>query len=457
MENSSSYYNFDQFNEMFQTNVFNGFNTLHLNISSFPYNFDQLETLLTTLKVKFDILGITEIRLKTGKQPINNIVFQKYVVESTTTGASCSDALPYINKNINYKLRKDFKIHKSKEVESIFIEIINKKERNTIIGCIYRHTCMYAREFNDTYLQNTLEKRSYENKDITLMGNFNIDILKYDTNNDSAAFLDMMYENFLLPYISSPTRVTPRSQTLIDNIFSNIIGDETVSGNITITISDHYAQFALFKNKAKSQKNKKIAKFSRNYKTFDKEMFDYDLKNTNWKETLKIERGDVDYSFRILNKKPNEILDKHAPFKKLSIQEEELSKKPWITTGILNSIKNKNRLYRKVIRAKDLVRITNLCNKCKLYRNKLDKILKASKSMHYQKHFEINKLNLRKTWEGIREVINIKKKNRQTINTLNSDNGIINEDRIISEQFKKHFCNIAKTIEEEISSAKKQF
>ena len=57
IENSSSCYNFDQFNEMFDTNVFNDFNTLHLNISSLPYNFDQLETLLTTLKVKCDILG----------------------------------------------------------------------------------------------------------------------------------------------------------------------------------------------------------------------------------------------------------------------------------------------------------------------------------------------------------------------------------------------------------------
>ena len=44
-------------------------------------------------------------------------------------------------------------------------------------------------------------------------------------------------------------------------------------------------------------------------------MFDSDLKNTNWNEILKIERGDVDYSFEISNKKLNEILDKHAPFK----------------------------------------------------------------------------------------------------------------------------------------------
>ena len=76
----------------------------------------------------------------------------------------------------------------------------------------------------------------------------------------------------------------------------------------------------------------------------------------------------------------------------------------------------------------------------------MDKILKAS-----------SQLNLRKTWEGIREVIKIRKKKGQIINTLNSDNGIINEDRKISEQFDKHFCNIAKTIEKEIPSAKKNF
>ena len=55
-------------------------------------------------------------------------------------------------------------------------------------------------------------------------------------------------------------------------------------------------------------------------------MFDSDLKNTDWNEILKIERGDVDYSFEIFNKKLNEVLDKHAPFKKLSVQEEKLSK-----------------------------------------------------------------------------------------------------------------------------------
>ena len=110
---------------------------------------------------------------------------------------------------------------------------------------------MDAREFNDTYLQNNLEKISYENKDIILICDFNINIFKYHTKNDAAAFLNMLYENVLLPCISSLTRVTPRSQTLTDNIFPNIIKDEIISRNITTTISDHYAQFTLFKNETK--------------------------------------------------------------------------------------------------------------------------------------------------------------------------------------------------------------
>ena len=59
------------------------------------------------------------------------------------------------------------------------------------------------------------------------MGDFNIDILKCDTN-------------FLLPYITSPSRVTPRSQTLIDNFFSNVIEEGSKLGNLTTTISDHF-------------------------------------------------------------------------------------------------------------------------------------------------------------------------------------------------------------------------
>ena len=74
------------------------------------------------------------------------------------------------------------------------------------------------------------------------MRNFNIDLLKYDTEKDSADFLDSLYASFLLPYISTPSRVTPHSKILIDNIFSENIEDGSISGNIATAISDYYAQ-----------------------------------------------------------------------------------------------------------------------------------------------------------------------------------------------------------------------
>ena len=78
------------------------------------HNIDQLSTLLNTLKVKFDIFGITESGLTADKQGINNIDLEGYVIESTPTAASCGGALLYINKNVNFKLRNDLKIYKFK-------------------------------------------------------------------------------------------------------------------------------------------------------------------------------------------------------------------------------------------------------------------------------------------------------------------------------------------------------
>ena len=37
-----------------------------------------------------------------------------------------------------------------------------------------------------------------------LKGDFNIDLLKYDHNRDSASFLDSLYTNIPLQYISTP-------------------------------------------------------------------------------------------------------------------------------------------------------------------------------------------------------------------------------------------------------------
>ena len=97
-------------------------------------------------------------------------------------------------------------------------------------------------EFNN-HLNQMLEKVSKEQKQIFLLGDFNINLLNYNIHQPTNNFLDSLASNSTIPYIMQPTRLTSHSKTLIDNIFSNILSSEIMSGNLTATISDHLPQF----------------------------------------------------------------------------------------------------------------------------------------------------------------------------------------------------------------------
>ena len=180
--------------------------------------------------------------------------------------------------------------------------------------------CMHPSEFNDIDLKALLENLSHENKTIAIMGNFNIDLLKYDTEKDSADFLDSMYASFLLPYIT-PSRVAPRSKTLIDNIFSDNIEDGSISGNIVTTISDHYAQLLLLQN-LNDKNPTKSEIYHQDFKKLNKNNLERDLANTNWNTILEENNGDVDKSFESFITTVNLIIAEHTPLKKYLLKNE---------------------------------------------------------------------------------------------------------------------------------------
>ena len=168
----------------------------HMNISSLCHNFDELYTLLARIKVKFNIIGITETRLKKHTVTNLNLNLNGYVIEHAPTEANCGGALLYIDNSLYYTVRNDLAMYKKKDLESIFMEVINLKSKNLIIGCIYRHPSMNPNEFINVYMSGLLQKISKDDKTIILMGDFNIDLLKHDTNADSTAFLDSIYAIF---------------------------------------------------------------------------------------------------------------------------------------------------------------------------------------------------------------------------------------------------------------------
>ena len=129
---------------------------IHLNISSLANHINDLKLLLQLSKHRFDVICISESRIHKDKDPSVNINLPGYTIEHTSTESKAGGTLLYISNDINYKLRNDLIIYKSKELESIFVELIFEKKKNIIVGCIYRHPLMAPNDFIDNYFESLL-------------------------------------------------------------------------------------------------------------------------------------------------------------------------------------------------------------------------------------------------------------------------------------------------------------
>ena len=65
---------------------------------------------------------------------------------------------------------------------------------------------------------------------------------------------------------------------------------------------------------------------------------------------------------------------------------------------------------------------------------------------YYDKYFTNNKDNLRKTWQGIKEIINIKSKNCNNISCITDDNVNVSDPTRIANCFNKFYVSIADNI-----------
>ena len=119
--------------------------------------------------------------------------------------------------------------------ESIFYDISVAKNKKVLVGCIYRHHTS-LRSFVDDFLNKILSNTGK----ITciLLGDFNADLLKIDSHDDSNYFYNVLTSQSFRPLILQPTRVTATSATLIDNIFINDMAISSSGGNITTSISE---------------------------------------------------------------------------------------------------------------------------------------------------------------------------------------------------------------------------
>ena len=133
---SYKYYDIEELQNVKITNKSKSLSLFYINICSISKNFDDLQHLPSSTNKNSDIIAITETRIKKNISITKNLNIKYYSTELIPTDSSAGGTLLYISYHLSYKPCQDFNIYKKNELESTFIEIMNPKKSNIIVGSV---------------------------------------------------------------------------------------------------------------------------------------------------------------------------------------------------------------------------------------------------------------------------------------------------------------------------------
>ena len=424
------------------------FSLFHVNIRSLSKHFGELQSLINSTKIPFDIIGVTESKQLLNTDFAVNVSLDGYHIHSQPTKSTHGGVVMYVNKHLDYTPRDDLSVLED-EFETLWIEIkTGSKAKNILCCCVYRHPNTDTKKFIG-YMDNVLSKISKTNKLIFVMGDFNINLLSYEAHSETNEFINTMVSHYSLPYILHPTRVTDHSSTVIDNIFSNVTDYETVSGNIINQIADHFAQFMMVKRININYKNTTFYQYD--YSNFKKENFIEDISNINW-ETLHNSNEEINNKFAYFYDQVSTCVKLHAPLEKVSPKKLSFKNKPWITARIQRMMSKRDKYLNKFRRTKS--RDSEYLYK--KFRNKVVLETRKNRVEYFNNYFNTNKNNMKKLWAGIRSVVNVgENKCGIQISHLTQDGKEINDPQQMANIFNNFFVNVSKKITNAIPRTRK--
>ena len=161
---NSKYYDIKKFNKI-RFDKKSKFGLFHVNIASLNAHVDDLRTVLSRLNFDFDVIGISEHKIRKNTTPSNNIDIPGYdefkfePTETTHGGAGF-----YMKNGLNYNIRYDLNLNSPSQHEAMFVELILPDRKNLVVGCIYRHPSsnISVTDFTEKHLEPILYKVNKE-------------------------------------------------------------------------------------------------------------------------------------------------------------------------------------------------------------------------------------------------------------------------------------------------------
>ena len=430
----SKYYTIGSLNKTIDDSKINNVNLsiVHTNIRSSRKNLTNFTNLLSACNLEFNFIGLSETWLNALNADTQHIPDYTHIYETRTNKTGGGVSL-YMKKHIQFNRRTDLQ-SPDPDFETVFVEVDKESintEANVIMGVIYRSPGSDLKKFN-LYINDILLQIKNESKLSYLMGDYNINLLNYQTHSLTNQFVDTFFAYSFSPLITNPTRVTEKSATLIDNIFTNHIQETNcVKGILYADITDHFPVF--FIDSSSTSKNKpdyfyKRCYSEKNFQKFKESIISSDL-------DCIYSNSDAQVSMTLLHQLLCKSHNTAFPLKRF--KNGYKNKKPWLTDALKMSIIRKNELYVKLKRHfstdQDLF--------YKRYKSQLAKLLRTAERDYYLNKLQSEQGNIKKTWGILKEVINNKRK--MLSQNKFSNNGVnITDGYEIATKFNEFFVNI---------------
>jgi hypothetical protein len=408
----SPYYDDEGFiNQM--TNKTNSFNVLSLNSQSINAKFHELKInleLYARSNVTISAICLQETWL-TEDFDTSQLQIENYNLISKPRHCSTHGGVAiYLHKSFNYNI---LPILVSDLWDGLFLEIVSDtnlsclQEKKLVLGNIYRPPRNNV-ESLETFVNETsnLFEHLHRHKNVLIAGDFNIDLLKLKENNSVNNYFEHLLSFSYIPKISVPTRLTQKHGTLIDNFLIKISEcfSQTTAGVLLKNISDHLPYFICLDYLNYRSENTKYIKVMSNSAP---EFKNY-LINANILDNL--DRNifaDPNANYNNLNDILKFGMDNFFPIKTLRFDKYKHRKCPWMTKGMLISIKYRDKMYTKLksLSTGHPMYIPQKIN-LQTYNRILKKSIRTAKRNYYFERFDKFKNDMKRTWVTIKEILN---------------------------------------------------
>ena len=182
-----------------------------------------------------------------------------------------------------------------------------------------------------------LELVSIENKEILMLGDMNCNYL---AKSDHKEIKNIISSYGLKQLITSPTRITNHSSTLIDVICSNEPQNISIAKSIPAGLSDHEMIGCVWKLNNIKQPSRDIR--CRNYTNYNPVSFCGDLKHENFDQLYS--ETCINSAIEKFNHGVSRCIEKHAPVVKKRVKGRLC---PWLTKELKRDMNHRDKLIRR--------------------------------------------------------------------------------------------------------------